>query len=286
MPLPIQSLNNWNDDNNDKVSMETLGLSDIQLMLLGGSTNTKEAKITVSQKHIDLLKIIEQNQDDIVTAANVVNNIRDAKTFVVPKNIDDNSLLALKTAGLISGHGRSVTLTDRGRVALRDAYLKDPVNEFRKARKKDKFDLNAAKEVKVANKKSKFTKTWLTDDFDGKFSVRFVADNQETLSKGLMHADPLEDFETAFFIFPEIGNYSFWNKNVSFPLTLAFLDNNFKIVDFKSMEAEQTRSVYPNSNNVKYVVEANKDTFKNLDIEIGDFLIHKGNDLVLRKSKQ
>jgi superfamily II helicase len=106
-----------------------------------------------------LLKIIEQNQDEIVTAANVVNNIRDAKTFVVPKNIDDNSLLALKTAGLISGHGRSVTLTDRGRVALRDAYLKDPVNEFRKARKKDKFDLNAAKEVKVANKKSKFTKT-------------------------------------------------------------------------------------------------------------------------------
>jgi hypothetical protein len=159
MPLPIQSLNNWSDDNNDKVSMETLGLSDIQLMLLGGSTNTREAKITVSQKHIDLLKIIEQNQDDIVTAANVVNNIRDAKTFVVPKNIDDNSLLALKTAGLISGHGRSVTLTDRGRVALRDAYLKDPVNEFRKARKKDKFDLTAAKEVKVATKKSKFTKT-------------------------------------------------------------------------------------------------------------------------------
>jgi uncharacterized membrane protein (UPF0127 family) len=52
------------------------------------------------------------------------------------------------------------------------------------------------------------------------------------------------------------------------------------------MEAEQTRSVYPNSNNVKYVVEANKDTFKKLGIETGDFLIHKGDDLVLRKSKQ
>ena len=51
-------------------------------------------------------------------------------------------------------------------------------------------------------------------------------------------------------------------------------------------EAEQTRSVYPDSNNVKYVVEANKDTFKKLDIEIGDFLIYKGEDLVLRKSKQ
>ena len=286
MPLPIQSLNNWNDDNNDKVSMEALGLSDIQLMLLGGGNNVREAKVTVSQRHIDLLKLIEQNQDEIVTAANIVNNIRDAKTFVVPKNIDDNSLLALKTAGLITGHGRSVTLTERGRVALRDAYLKDPVNEFRKARKKDKFNLNAAKEVKVATKKSKFTKTWLTDEYDGKFSIRFIADNNKTLAKGLMFAEPLEEYETALFIFPEIGNYSFWNKNVSFPLSLAFLDNNFKIVDFKDMEAEQTESVYPKSNNVKYVVEANKDTFKKLDIQIGDFLVHKGEELVLRKSKE
>jgi uncharacterized membrane protein (UPF0127 family) len=69
-------------------------------------------------------------------------------------------------------------------------------------------------------------------------------------------------------------------------LTLAFLDNNFKIVDFKNLEAEQTRSVYPDSNNVKYVVEANKDTFKKLGVETGDFLIHKGDVLVLRKSKQ
>jgi uncharacterized membrane protein (UPF0127 family) len=66
-------------------------------------------------------------------------------------------------------------------------------------------------------------------------------------------------------------------------LTLAFLNNKFEIVDFKDMEAEQTKSVYPKSNNVKYVVEANKDTFKKLDIEIGDFLIHKGDDLVLNK---
>jgi uncharacterized membrane protein (UPF0127 family) len=101
-----------------------------------------------------------------------------------------------------------------------------------------------------------------------------------------MFAEPLEEFETALFIFPELGNYSFWNKNVSFSLSLAFLDNNFKIVDFKDMEAEQTESVYPKSNNVKYVVEANKDTFKKLDIKIGDFLIHKGNELVLRKSKE
>jgi hypothetical protein len=36
--------------------------------------------------------------------------------------------------------------------------LKDPVNEFKKARKKEKFDLTEAKNVKVASKKSTFKK--------------------------------------------------------------------------------------------------------------------------------
>jgi hypothetical protein len=53
----------------------------------------------------------------------------------------------MKTAELIRGSGRSVTLTERGRVALRDHYLNKPENEFRKSRTKTKFDLNAAREV-------------------------------------------------------------------------------------------------------------------------------------------
>jgi hypothetical protein len=157
MPLPIQSLNNFPEDN-DNVQMSSLGLSDIQIQLLGLSKPTREAKVIVSQKHIDLLKEIEKNQNDVVTAANMLNNIKDAKVCNVPKSIHDNDLLALKTAGLLTGSGRAVTLTEKGRVALRDAYLKDPVNEFKKARKKEKFDLTEAQNVKVASKKSTFKK--------------------------------------------------------------------------------------------------------------------------------
>ena len=155
--------------------------------------------------------------------------------------------------------------------------------EFRKARKKNKFDLNAAKEIKVADKKSKFTKTWLTENNDGKFSIRFVADTQKTLSKGLMFTDPLEEYETALFIFPEIGNYSFWNKNVSFALSLAFLDKNYKIVDIKDMEADDPKSVAPDSNNVVFVVEAKKGLFKKLGIGVGDKLFLKGKKVIFSK---
>ncbi len=98
-----------------------------------------------------------------------------------------------------------------------------------------------------------------------------------------MHAEPLEEFEVAYFVFPEVGNYSFWNKNVSFPLTLAFLDSKNIIVDFKDLEEEQTKSVAPKSNSVKYVVEANKNLFKELDIQIGDVLQQKDKKLILHK---
>jgi uncharacterized membrane protein (UPF0127 family) len=98
-----------------------------------------------------------------------------------------------------------------------------------------------------------------------------------------MHAEPLDDFEVAYFVFPETDNHSFWNKNVSFPLTLAFLDKNNKIVDFKDLEEHQTESVSANSNSVKYVVEANKNLFKELNIQIGDVLEQKDKKLILHK---
>lgn len=99
-----------------------------------------------------------------------------------------------------------------------------------------------------------------------------------------MHSEPLEKYEVAYFVFPYKGMHSFWNKNVSYPLSLAFLNSDNEIVDIKDLGAEQTESVAPDSNFVKYVVEANKDTFKELDIKVGDKLEYKDNKIVFRKS--
>ena len=56
-----------------------------------------------------------------------------------------------------------------------------------------------------------------------------------------------------------------------------------QILDFKDMDAQSERSVSPNCNNVKFVVEANKGTFDNLNIKKGDQLILKGKKLVLKR---
>jgi uncharacterized membrane protein (UPF0127 family) len=68
----------------------------------------------------------------------------------------------------------------------------------------------------------------------------------------LMFAKPLDDMEVVYFIFDNPDCYGFWNKNVDFPLSLAFLDKDSKILDIKDLAAHSERSVYPKSNNVVF----------------------------------
>lgn len=287
MPLPIKPVHSLDLHSElfDTPSMESLGLSDIQIQLLGVPQNTQQKEASkLGQKYIDLLKSIDQNVDEVVTAANVLTYNKEAKVCTVPIEVSDNDLLALKTAGLLTGYGRSVSLTDKAKVALRDHYLsQETVNEFRKNRSKDRFDYNEAKSVS-ANARFKKIATWLNkDEFQGEFDVRFVADTDEKRVKGLMFAEPLEDLEIVFFKFPRKGEHGFWNKNVEFSLSLAFLNDDYEIIDFKDLEKQSTKLVSPKTDDVKYVVEAKKGIFEKLGISLGDKLILKGKNLILDK---
>ena len=62
-----------------------------------------------------------------------------------------------------------------------------------------------------------------------------------------------------------------------------FLDKNYKIVDIKDMEADDPKSVSPDSNSIVFVVEANKGLFKKLGISIGDKLLLKGKKVIFSK---
>ena len=291
MPLPIKPVHSLDlhAELFDGPSMEGLGLSDIQIQLLGVSQQPKKAEAAkLSTRYIDMLRTIDASTDELVTAASQLALNKDGKVCSVPNIISDNDLLALKTAGLITGYGRSVELTDRAKLALRDHFLStENVNEFRKQRTKDRFDLEAARSVKASTNKFKKVGTWLTKDkFRDEFEIRFLANNDKLRTKGLMFEEPLENFEVVVFKFDYPDCYSFWNKNVSFPLSLAFLDDKYRIRDIKDMEADDPKSVYPESSKIVFVVEANKGTFDKLGIKIGDKLIMKGNKLILDKENK
>ncbi len=287
MPLPIKPVHSLelHAELFDTQSMSNLGLSDIQIQLMGSTPPPQKQAAKVGDRYMEMLMTIDKNVDEVVTAANQLTHNREAKVCHVPSDITDNDLLALKTSGLLTGYGRSVSLTEKAKLALRDHYLSsETTNEFRKNRTKDKFDLNEAKAVVQSNTKFKKIATWLSSsEFRDEFEIRFMADNDQKRTKGLMFAEPLEELEVVFFTFPSKGQHSFWNNNVDFSLSLAFLNNDFEILDFKDLEKQSTKLVAPDADDVKYVVEAYKGIFKKLKINIGDKLILKGKKLILDK---
>ena len=287
MPLPIKPVHSLelHAELFDTQSMSNLGLSDIQIQLMGSTPPPQKQAAKVGDRYMEMLMTIDKNVDEVVTAANQLTHNREAKVCHVPSDITDNDLLALKTSGLLTGYGRSVSLTEKAKLALRDHYLSsETTNEFRKNRTKDKFDLNEAKAVVQSNTKFKKIATWLSSsEFRDEFEIRFMADNDQKRTKGLMFAEPLEELEVVFFTFPSKGQHSFWNNNVDFSLSLAFLNNDFEILDFKDLEKQSTKLVAPDADDVKYVVEAYKGIFKKLKINIGDKLILKGKKLTLDK---
>lgn len=116
--------------------------------------------------------------------------------------------------------------------------------------------------------------------------IRFVATSPEDLSKGLMWSPPLDLNECALFVFKTPSEYSFWNKNVNFPISLLFLNDSFQIKDIGELESHQEkpcRSKYPLT---KYVVEGHKDLITENDIQIGDYCLPEKNKLKLIKGNK
>jgi hypothetical protein len=124
----------------------------------------------------------------------------------------------------------------------------------------------------------------MEDNREVEFKIRFVANSPEKREKGLMHANPLDEDEIVLFVFPNENNYSFWNKNVPFDLSLAFLDENGKIINMKDMDALSERSVCADSYNIKHVIEAKKGAFDNFNIKKGDIFYYKDSKLLCKRA--
>ena len=116
------------------------------------------------------------------------------------------------------------------------------------------------------------------------FNIRLLAQTPEKREKGLMFSDPLSDDEVGLFIFPHTDNYAFWNKNVSYPLSLAFADENGKILEFGDMNANSEKMLRPKSSEIKFVIEAKKGAFEKNNIKVNDFIVYKNqNELEIKK---
>lgn len=96
-----------------------------------------------------------------------------------------------------------------------------------------------------------------------------IADSPSERERGLMFRTYLPDSIGMLFIFDSSGIYPFWMKNTYIPLSIAFIDENFKIIDILDLEPLDERPVFP-IKKFKYAIEVNKNWFKKKNIKVGD----------------
>lgn len=84
-----------------------------------------------------------------------------------------------------------------------------------------------------------------------------------------MYQDPLPHNSGILFEFDHKTTTSFWNKNVSFPIDVAFFDEDYYLINVEQLEPNQLMSVTA-LKPYKYVIETNKGWFKENHINPGD----------------
>ena len=96
-----------------------------------------------------------------------------------------------------------------------------------------------------------------------------IARTQEERNKGLMFRKNLPEGEGMLFIFERDDVLSFWMKNTSVPLSIAFIAYDGRIVDIKDMYPHDENSVY-SSRSVRYALEVPQGWFSRAGVQSGD----------------
>jgi len=101
-----------------------------------------------------------------------------------------------------------------------------------------------------------------------------VADTPESRAQGLMNRTSLPENAGMLFVFDTTGHWSFWMKNTLIPLSLAFIDEGWQIVDIQDMAVARDPQngpfeFYSAAKPARYALEVNQGFFKRHAIGVG-----------------
>ena len=107
-----------------------------------------------------------------------------------------------------------------------------------------------------------------------------VADTAASRAQGLMNRPRLAENAGMLFIFDEPGNWGFWMKNTLIPLSIAFIGEDWRIVDIVDMDVAANPKdgpfpIYESRKPFKYALEVNQGFFRRKSLGIGAFGTYK-----------
>ncbi|HAH19405.1 MAG: hypothetical protein A2Y00_09785 [Omnitrophica WOR_2 bacterium GWF2_43_52] len=99
-----------------------------------------------------------------------------------------------------------------------------------------------------------------------------IADIDALRQRGLMYREGLPESKGMLFVFEKEARYSFWMKNMRFPLDIIWIDKDKRIVDIKTdvPTCNQTCESLTPGDKALYVLEVNAGFAKKNEIKIGD----------------
>ena len=99
-----------------------------------------------------------------------------------------------------------------------------------------------------------------------------IADTPEARAQGLMFRKKLNDGEGMLFIFERDDILSFWMKNTSIPLSIAYITWDGRIAEIKDMHPYDETSII-SSRSVRYALEVPQGWFSRAGVQAGDRVI-------------
>ncbi|MBR4436563.1 MAG: DUF192 domain-containing protein [Spirochaetales bacterium] len=96
-----------------------------------------------------------------------------------------------------------------------------------------------------------------------------TADTLESQEKGLMGRENLDENRGMLFVYERDAKKSFWMKNTTIPLSIAYIAADGTIREIYDMEPLSTRTV-DSRYSVRYALEVNQGAFDRHGIKAGD----------------
>ena len=96
-----------------------------------------------------------------------------------------------------------------------------------------------------------------------------LAETPQQLAKGLRFRETLAEDAGMLFIFPKPQHLSFWMKDASIPLSIAYIQPDGKIVQIRAMQPNDETPVPSLSNAVTYALLVNQGWFERHGISAG-----------------
>ena len=105
-----------------------------------------------------------------------------------------------------------------------------------------------------------------------------VADTEESRAQGLGNRTSLASNAGMLFIFEITGVWAFWMKDTLIPLTVAFIDEQWGIVDLIDMTVEKDPQhpsiIYKAAKPALYALEVNQGFFRRKNLTVGAKVVY------------